>query len=200
MFLRLWTRAPRTRMVSCSERTSVVSLVICLVAKGKPRQRVSSAQPKLEIIRPLSKLGKRPNLRGRRRDRSTGCGNVPLKKARGGGHEGIREDFLDRAGQRWNRRASGCGGLWRLGPEYAWTHRGSRAAGNPESGTARIGQHRAAETSVAGHCSAWSIWQGGDALPRERYDDGTLGNGGRVAGPAVSGLQERIPEGLDRRG
>src|SRR5260370_7634409 len=133
MFLRLWTRAPRTRMVSCSERTSVVSLVICLVAKGKPRQRVSSAQPKLEIIRPLSKLGKRPNLRGRRRDRSAGCGKVPLKKARGAEHEGIREDFLDRAGQRWNRRASGCGGLWRLGPEHAWAHRASPAAGNPES-------------------------------------------------------------------
>src|SRR5260370_24488712 len=140
MFLRLWTRAPRTRMVSCSEWTSVVSLVICLVAKGKPRQRVSSAQPKLEIIRPLSKQGKRPNLCGRRRDRSTGCGKVPLKKARGAEHEGIREDFLDRTGQCRNRRASGCGGLWRLGPEHAWTHRGSPAAGNPESGAARHDQ------------------------------------------------------------
>src|SRR5258708_2936085 len=133
MFLRLWTRAPRTRMVSCSERTSVVSLVICLVAKGKPRQRVSSAQPKLQIIRPLSKLGKRPNLRGRRRDRSTGCGKVPLKKARGAEHEGIRKDFLDRAGQCRNRRASGCGGLWRRGPEHARTIWGSAAAANPTS-------------------------------------------------------------------
>src|SRR5260370_1587437 len=133
MFLRLWTRAPWTLMVSCSEWTSVVSLVICLVAKGKPRQRVSSAQPKLEIIRPLSKLGKRPNLRGRRRDRSTGCGKVPLKKARGAEHEGIREDFLDRAGQCRNRRASGCGAVWLRMPEHAWTHHGSPAARNPAS-------------------------------------------------------------------
>src|SRR5260370_39436945 len=64
MFLRLWTRAPRTRMVSCSERISVVAGVISFVAKGKPRQRVSSAQPKLQIIRPPSKQGKRPNCAG----------------------------------------------------------------------------------------------------------------------------------------
>src|SRR5260370_31072431 len=57
--LRLWTRAPRTRMDSCSGRTSVVAWVISLVAKGKPRQRVSSALPKLQIIRLLSKRGKR---------------------------------------------------------------------------------------------------------------------------------------------
>src|ERR1700737_1921908 len=59
MFFRLWTRAPRTRMDSCSGRTSVVAWVISFVAKGKPRQRVSSVQPKLEIIRLLSKRGKR---------------------------------------------------------------------------------------------------------------------------------------------
>src|SRR6266851_7099563 len=59
IFLRLWTRAPRTRMDSCSGRTSVVAWVISFVAKGKPRQRVSSVQPKLQIIRLLSKRGKR---------------------------------------------------------------------------------------------------------------------------------------------
>src|SRR3979409_1800145 len=59
MFLRLWTRAPRTRMDSCSGRISVVAWVISLVAKGQLRQRVSSALPKLQIIRPLSKRGKR---------------------------------------------------------------------------------------------------------------------------------------------
>src|SRR5260370_6005263 len=59
IFFRLWTRAPRTRMDSCSVRTSVVAWVISLVAKGKPRQHVSRALPKLQIIRPLSKRGKR---------------------------------------------------------------------------------------------------------------------------------------------
>src|SRR2546425_741381 len=59
IFLRLWTRAPRTRIDSCSGRTSVVAWVISLVAKSKPRQRVSSALPKLQIILPLSKRGKR---------------------------------------------------------------------------------------------------------------------------------------------
>src|SRR5258707_9294622 len=59
IFLRLWTRAPRTQMDSCSGRTSVVAWVISLVAKGKPRQRVLSALPKLQIIRLLSKRGKR---------------------------------------------------------------------------------------------------------------------------------------------
>src|SRR5260370_3526568 len=59
IFFRLWTRAPRTRMDSCSVRTSVVAWVISLVAKGKPRQHVSRALPKLQIIRPMSKRGKR---------------------------------------------------------------------------------------------------------------------------------------------
>src|SRR5437773_373528 len=59
MFLRLWTRAPRTQIDSCSGRTSVVAWVISLVAKSKPRQRVSSALPKLQIILPLSKRSKR---------------------------------------------------------------------------------------------------------------------------------------------
>src|SRR5229473_6927870 len=59
MFLRLWTRAPRTWMVSCSGRKSMLAGVISLVAKGKPRQRVSNVLPKLEIIRLLSKRGKR---------------------------------------------------------------------------------------------------------------------------------------------
>src|SRR6267143_2428386 len=59
IFLRLWTRAPRTQMDSCSGRTSVVAWVISLVAKGKPRQRVLSALPKLQIIRLLSERGKR---------------------------------------------------------------------------------------------------------------------------------------------
>src|SRR6266581_5626960 len=64
IFLRLWTRAPRTRMDSCSGRTSEVAWVISLVAKGKPRQRVWSPLPKLQIIRPPSKRGKRPHLCG----------------------------------------------------------------------------------------------------------------------------------------
>src|SRR5439155_3255876 len=59
IFLRLWTRAPRTQMDSCSGRTSVVAWVLSLVAKGKPRQRVLGALPKLQIIRLLSKRGKR---------------------------------------------------------------------------------------------------------------------------------------------
>src|ERR1700694_1628501 len=59
IFLRLWTRAPRTRMDSCSGGISVLAWVISLVATGKPRQRVSSALPKLQIIRLLSKRGKR---------------------------------------------------------------------------------------------------------------------------------------------
>src|SRR5258708_24734036 len=59
MVLRLWTRAPRTRMDSCSGLISVVAGVISFVAKRKPRQRVSSVLPKLQIIRPLAKQGKR---------------------------------------------------------------------------------------------------------------------------------------------
>src|SRR5712664_3797231 len=59
MFLRLWTRAPQTRMDSCSCGTAVVAWVISFVAKGKPRQRVSNVLPKLQIIRLLSKWGKR---------------------------------------------------------------------------------------------------------------------------------------------
>src|SRR2546421_12180673 len=59
IFLRLWTRAPRTRIDSCSGRTSVVAWVISLVAKSEPRQRVLNTLPKLQIIRPLSKRGKR---------------------------------------------------------------------------------------------------------------------------------------------
>src|SRR5438445_8060139 len=54
MFLRLWTRAPRTRIDSCSGRTFEAAWVISLVAKGKPRQRVSRSLPKLQIIRPRS--------------------------------------------------------------------------------------------------------------------------------------------------
>src|SRR5260370_37697248 len=46
-------------MDSWSGRRSVVAWVISFVAKGKPRQRVSSVQPKLQIIRLLSKRGKR---------------------------------------------------------------------------------------------------------------------------------------------
>src|SRR2546421_7518031 len=59
MFFRLWTRAPRTRIDSCSGRKSVVAWVISLVAKSKTRQRVLNALPKLQIIRLLSKRGKR---------------------------------------------------------------------------------------------------------------------------------------------
>src|SRR5712692_2120534 len=57
MFLRLWTRAPRTEMDS-SGRTIAVAWVISLVAKGKLGQRVSTVLPKLQIIRLLSKRGK----------------------------------------------------------------------------------------------------------------------------------------------
>src|SRR6266478_295025 len=49
---------PRTRIDSCSGRTFEAAWVISLVAKGKPRQRVSRSLPKLQIIRPLSKRGK----------------------------------------------------------------------------------------------------------------------------------------------
>src|SRR6267143_5784684 len=59
MFLRLWTRAPRTWMDSCSGWKSALAWVISFVAKGKPRQRVSRALPKLQIIRRVSKQGKR---------------------------------------------------------------------------------------------------------------------------------------------
>src|SRR6266849_263050 len=69
MFLRLWTRAPRTRMDSCCGRISVVAWVISFVAKGKPRQRVSSALPKLQIIRPPSKRGKQRSACGKLRGR-----------------------------------------------------------------------------------------------------------------------------------
>src|SRR5438093_13459367 len=72
IFFRLWTRAPRTQMDSCAVRTSMGAWVISLVAKGKPRQRVSSALPKLQIILPMSKRGKRRIGVGER-----GCKLVP---------------------------------------------------------------------------------------------------------------------------
>src|SRR5947209_20519444 len=58
-FLRLWTRAPRTRKVSCSGFEMSADAVICWVAKGKPRQQVSKLLPKLQIIKRLSKPSKR---------------------------------------------------------------------------------------------------------------------------------------------
>src|SRR5215472_12004719 len=51
MFFRLWTRAPRTRKVSCSGVEWSPAVVICFVAKAKPRQQVSDALPKPQIIR-----------------------------------------------------------------------------------------------------------------------------------------------------
>src|SRR5215472_8923637 len=57
-FLRLWTRAPRTRRRSCSGFEVSADAVIGLVAKAKPRQRVSKPLPKLQIIRRLSNAGK----------------------------------------------------------------------------------------------------------------------------------------------
>src|SRR5690242_20901077 len=57
-FLRLWTRAPWTRNTSCSGFEISTEAVICLVAKGNPRQQVSKLLPKLQIIRWLSKAGK----------------------------------------------------------------------------------------------------------------------------------------------
>src|SRR5262252_5937784 len=59
-FLRLWTRAPWTRKASCSGFEISAEAVICLVAKGNPRQRVSKLLPKLQIIRRVSKAGKCP--------------------------------------------------------------------------------------------------------------------------------------------
>src|SRR5215472_14597301 len=58
-FFRLWTRAPRTRSMSCSGFEVFADAVICFVAKEKPRQQVSHTLPKLQIIRRLSKRGKR---------------------------------------------------------------------------------------------------------------------------------------------
>src|SRR5262252_9274982 len=49
-FFRLWTRAPRTRSVSCSNRPGVASGKVSCFSKGKPRQRVWRALSKLRII------------------------------------------------------------------------------------------------------------------------------------------------------
>src|SRR5579859_5912800 len=57
-FFRLWTRAPWTRKASCSGLEISAEAVICLVAKGSPRQQVSKLLPKLQIIRRLSKASK----------------------------------------------------------------------------------------------------------------------------------------------
>ena len=57
-FLRLWTRAPWTRKVSCSGCKTSGGAVICFVAKEKPRQQVSKLLPKLQIIKPLSNRSK----------------------------------------------------------------------------------------------------------------------------------------------
>src|SRR5271166_3634535 len=48
MFLRLWTRAPRTRRTSC---WVAVGAMVSFVAKGKPSQRALRALPKLQSIR-----------------------------------------------------------------------------------------------------------------------------------------------------
>src|SRR5436309_16111514 len=57
-FFRLWTRAPWTRKASCSGFEMSAEAVICLIAKGNPRQQVSQLLPKLQIIRWLSKASK----------------------------------------------------------------------------------------------------------------------------------------------
>src|SRR5690349_11916074 len=57
-FLRLWTRAPWTRKASSSGFETSAEAVICLVAKGNPKQQVSQLLPKLQIIRRLSKVSK----------------------------------------------------------------------------------------------------------------------------------------------
>src|SRR5258708_105560 len=73
IFFRLWTRAPRTRMDSCSGRISFVVWVSSLVTKGKPRQRVERALSKLQIIRLPSNRSKRPDFdKGARNSRLKG--------------------------------------------------------------------------------------------------------------------------------
>src|SRR5690242_13094832 len=57
-FLRLWTRAPRTRRVSCSGFEVSADAVIGLVANARPRQQISKPLPKPQIIRRLSNVGK----------------------------------------------------------------------------------------------------------------------------------------------
>src|SRR5579859_5049938 len=59
MLRRLWTRAPRTRIASCSPSTVVSSLV----AKGKPRRSGSRAPLKLHSIRLAENGRKRGSLR-----------------------------------------------------------------------------------------------------------------------------------------
>ena len=62
MFLRLWTRAPRTRSTSCC---SMVGGMVSVVANGKPSQRAQRTLPKPQSIRLLREAGKfgrnRPN-------------------------------------------------------------------------------------------------------------------------------------------
>src|SRR6266699_473633 len=117
------------------------------------------------------------------------------KKKKGSQDQPVRRIGVE--GQ--HRRTSRCGGLWRRRQEHAWTHRGIAPAGNPDSGADGTGEYSAAETSDSCQCASWSVWKGSHALSRKRYDDRTLGNGGRVAVPGVPGLQKWIPEGIDRR-
>src|SRR5215472_17547942 len=55
MFLRLWTRAPRTSKTSCWAASGAMG---SMVAKGQPRQRAFRAVPKLQSIRLAAKAGK----------------------------------------------------------------------------------------------------------------------------------------------
>src|SRR5690348_2287767 len=66
-FLRLCTRAPRTRRTSRSPAPEVVSGVVSVVAKGKLRQQAWRGLPKLQIIRPQRCRGKSDAERGRER-------------------------------------------------------------------------------------------------------------------------------------
>src|SRR5215469_3342017 len=75
-FLRLWTRAPRTRKTSCCSRTGAM---ISFVAKGKPRQCAFRTLPKLKSIRLRRSAGKLPK----------GCWETMLADL-GFGHDGER--------------------------------------------------------------------------------------------------------------
>src|SRR5260370_16733403 len=60
-----------------------------------------------------------------------------------------------------------------------------------------FGEYRAAEASASRTRTSRRVRQRRDAFAGERYDHGTLGNGGGVAGPSVPSLQKRIPAGRD---
>src|SRR6266403_1919805 len=111
---------------------------------------------------------------------------------------GLGQSHLDRARQRGYRGVAGRRRLRRRWAQHTGPYRGIARIKNSKPRAIGPGKYRSAETSASRGRAASFLWQRRDAFARKRHHHWTLGNGRRVAGPSVSGLQEGLSPGLDR--